>query len=390
MGLTVHLRLLAGAAILLSTSACIAGFAQDPPKPSVTLVEPPTPLLPRQFGAWQQIPSDGSTPPSDSGQTTEQAASVLHEDGLAGSSTATYKRDNSGDAVLLSAYKFGDTTGAYSAFTFLTTPEYHPAVGVSLGMSALEDKDSVLIWSGVSVVKATFKGSKRIGELGDLVATLPKVAGPKGQPPLLPTFVPTKHLEAQTLKYALGSTGYETMGGVLPAAVIGFDKSAEVATMQYAGRGTLTMLLYPTPQVAGDQGRKIEAELNKEIASGRSFGTVKLRREGPLVLLTTGDWTPAEAQGVISGEHLRDQLSWNKTPPLEFHAEVQKTASLLLSIAELSGALMLAAVVLGLFFGGGRAAIRVLQGKPAASEPEFLAINLREGPGEGGSFKPLR
>jgi hypothetical protein len=179
------------------------------------------------------------------------------------------------------------------------------------------------------------------------------------------------------------------MGGVLPVSVIGFDKSAEVATAKYAGRGTLTLLLYPTPQIAGDHGRQIEADLNKEIAAGKSFGTIKLRREGPLVLLTTGAWTPAEAAGIVEGTHLRDELSWNKPLPLEFHAEVQKTASLLLGIAELSGALMLAAVVLGLFFGGGRAALRVLQGKPAASEPEFLGINLREGPGEGGTFKPL-
>ncbi len=34
-------------------------------------------------------------------------------------------------------------------------------------------------------------------------------------------------------------------------------------------------------------------------------------------------------------------------------------------------------MVLGLFFGGGRAAIRVLQGKPAATEPECLRIDLR-------------
>jgi hypothetical protein len=33
--------------------------------------------------------------------------------------------------------------------------------------------------------------------------------------------------------------------------------------------------------------------------------------------------------------------------------------------------------------------VRVLQGKPAATEPEFLAINLREAPGESGGFKPL-
>jgi hypothetical protein len=63
--------------------------------------------------------------------------------------------------------------------------------------------------------------------------------------------------------------------------------------------------------------------------------------------------------------------------PLEFHAEVQKTYSLLVSIAILCGVGALAAIVLGLFLGGGRALVRVLQGKPAATEPEFLRIDLR-------------
>jgi hypothetical protein len=62
--------------------------------------------------------------------------------------------------------------------------------------------------------------------------------------------------------------------------------------------------------------------------------------------------------------------------PPEFHAEVQKTISLLTSILIFCGLGALAAVVLALFFGGGRAAIRVLQGKPAATEPEFVHIDL--------------
>jgi hypothetical protein len=37
-----------------------------------------------------------------------------------------------------------------------------------------------------------------------------------------------------------------------------------------------------------------------------------------------------------------------------------------------------AMLVLGLFFGYGRALVRVMQGKPAAREPEFLRIDLRE------------
>jgi hypothetical protein len=163
------------------------------------------------------------------------------------------------------------------------------------------------------------------------------------------------------------------MGGVLPAEIIGFDKAAEVVTAKYEGKGTLTMLLYPTPQIAGDHGRQIEAEMNRE---GAGAGTVKLRREGPLVLLTTGSWNAAEAQSLVEGIHLRSEVTWNKPVPPEFHAEIRKTVSLLTSILVFCGLGALAAVILALFLGGGRAAIRVLQGKPAATEPEFLRIDL--------------
>jgi hypothetical protein len=84
---------------------------------------------------------------------------------------------------------------------------------------------------------------------------------------------------------------------------------------------------------------------------------------------------------MVEGVHLRSEVSFDKPMPLEFQAEVKKTYSLLESIAIFCGFSVVAMVVLGLFFGGGRAAVRVLQGKPAASEPEFLHIDLS---GSGG------
>jgi hypothetical protein len=75
--------------------------------------------------------------------------------------------------------------------------------------------------------------------------------------------------------------------------------------------------------------------------------------------------------------HLNSVITMDKPVPLDFHVEVQKTYTLLENIAVFCGVGALAAVVLGLFFGGGRALIRVMQGKPAATEPEFLHIDLR-------------
>lgn len=350
---------------------------------TVKIVEPAAPLLPKQFGAWQQQSGDDRIRSASDDATTR---GVLYEDGLSRMASATYKHDQSGETFSVSAYQFGDATGAYSAFTLLRTPDFKPVAVTNLGDKALQRGDALLVWAGTNVLLAEFHGARRLADLANLVSTLPKVGGTKGLPPLLPTTLPAKGLQVETVKYALGSAGYEAMGGVLPAGIVGFDKSAEVVTAKYFGRGTLTLLLYPTPQIAGEHGRQIEAEMNRQ---GASAGTVKLRREGVLLLLTTGNWQPDAAKQVIENTHLNMQVSYDKPLPLEFHAEVRKTATLLSSIAELSVALMLAAVVLGLFFGGGRALVRVLQGKPAATEPEFLRIDLRNRSGDGGRPKPL-
>jgi hypothetical protein len=212
-----------------------------------------------------------------------------------------------------------------------------------------------------------------VNDLRGLETTLPKVGGTKAQLPLLPTLLPARGLDLETLRYALGPVSYQAMGGVLPAGIVGFDKSAEAVMAKYKGQGMLTLLLYPTPQIAANSGREIVAEMNRQ---GTAAGTVKLRREGPLVAMTTGAWNAEAAQKMVEGVHMQAILTLNKTPPPEFKTEVRKTVSLLTSIAILSGLLALAAIILGLFFGFGRAAIRVMQGKPAATEPEFLRIDL--------------
>ena len=125
----------------------------------------------------------------------------------------------------------------------------------------------------------------------ELIERLPKVGGPAALAPLLPTLLPAKGLDADSVRYALGPAGYQAMGGVLPAQAVGFDKSAETVTAKYKNGGVLTLLLYPTPEIAGEHGRAIEAAMNQP-GTARAAGTVKLRREGPLLVLTTGAWTP--------------------------------------------------------------------------------------------------
>jgi hypothetical protein len=313
---------------------CVFGYAQEA---KTMLAMPPAPLLPEVLRTGPEHDA-GSGAPAWSGAD----APILVEDGI--------KRYERGGPVTV--YQFDDATGAYSAYSYLRKKEH-----VTL--------------SGVSVIVSDSKAQPAL--LKTVEVGLPKVGGTKGLAPLLPTYLPERGLEKETAQYALGPAGYQAMGGVLPAEIVGFDKAAEVVTAKYEGKGLLTLLLYPTPQIAGEHGRQIEAEMNRE---GSAAGTVKLRREGPLVLLTTGAWRPAEAQDLVENIHLRNELTWNKPMPLEFHSEVRKTYGLLTSIAVFCGLGALAAVVLALFLGGARAAIRVMQGKPAATEPEFLRIDL--------------
>lgn len=370
---------------------CVAGLVPQAfgQSTKIMLVEPPTPLLPANFGPWQ---TETTSPACvDCLQPQGVTGAVLKEDGLSRASEMTYHRSNktgtsNTGTMTVEAYQFGDATGAASAFTFLRKPDSRMVIpgdrkiGAEIGSKigsemAASGTGDFIFRSGTTVIVADASkvAGSVVNDLRRLETTLPKVGGTKAQSPLLPTLLPARYLDIESVRYALGPLGYQAMGGVLPAATVGFDKSAEVVMAKYKGDGVLTLLLYPTPQIAGNHGRAIVAEMNRQ---GAAAGTVKLRREGPLIAMTTGAWSPDAAQKMVEGIHLRQVLTIEKKPPLEFRTEIHKTVSLLTSIAILSGLLALAAVILGLFLGFGRAAIRVMQGKPAATEPEFLRIDL--------------
>jgi hypothetical protein len=341
--------------------ASVAVPGKDAPK--VTVVEPPVPLLPTNA---QLVPDTAGAVPA----ATPEFQAILKEDGLVRSESRTIEGST---GAWVEAYQFGDATGAYSAYTYLR--QGGRAFGGSGRVNATEvqlPSGETVYLSGVTVVRALAKQHPEVvgALLKSVEVGLPKIGGRKGLAPLLPKMLPKDGLDAASVRYALGPVAYQAMGGVLPASMLSWDKSAESATASYSGRGvskgTLTLLMYPTPQIAGDRGRAIEKEVNDEGVA--KFGTLKMRRVGPLLGITSGALSAAQAENLIAGLHLSEEVTFDKKMPLEFHAEVKKTASLLQNIAVLCGVLILAAVLL------------VMHGKPAASEPEFLTISLRDSP----------
>ena len=365
---------------LLSAIVCAAGalgggklaYGQGA-RPATTLVEPPAPLLATNT-QMQAIPTGTSLVPE-----TPELQAVLKEDGLRREeSRALTTAVQAGSATVgwVAAYQFTDATGAYAAYTYLRQGGKPAYKGIN--PTHFEKPGELVFLSGTTVVraKANFYPESQTALLGSIEAGLPKVGGRRGLAPLLPTLLPATALDSSSIRYALGPVGYAAMGGRLPAADLGWDKSAEVAIAGYHNdRGTLTLLMYPTPQIAGERGRVIQNDINA--AGPATFGTIKMRRVGPLVGVTMGGLSDAQAIDLVSAMKLNEEITFDKKMPLEFHTEVRKTYTLLQEIAIFSGIGILASILLGIFLGGARAGIRVLQGKPAASEPEFLSINLR-------------
>jgi len=338
----------------------------------VVLTEPSAPLLPQNFGEWKQT---SEAAPVGELTLTTVSKQALEECGPERSKVTDYVRG--GRKIHVEAIQFGDRTGAFSAYTLVKRAGMREAK--DLGSRDAVGDGAVLFTVSASVVLISGASATDVASLKPLAAVMPKVAGNKGVAPLLPTLLPAKGLVNGSLRYALGPATYAAEGGVLPANELEFSKAGEAVTAEYSGKGgkeTLTVLMYPTPAIAGKITQEITDALPK---LGPGFATARVKRDAEVVSLASGALPAEEAQRLVESVHLRQDFAVDPdVQPVEptEHTKVIQTYSLLTSIAVLAGVLMSAAVLLGLFLGGGRALYRVARGKPAAVEVEFLSLHL--------------
>jgi hypothetical protein len=343
---------------------------------SVTLMEPQVPLLPAKFGEWTRVDATPGAQPTAAAEASPMGVSsqALGECGQIRSKVAEYTRG--GLTVHVEAVQFGDRTGAYSAFTLVERPGMRVGSEVGVFDADAVGGNAVLFMVGKSLVLASFPGAvtaQDVAGLRPLAEAMPKAFGNTGAVPILPTLVPAKGLVSGSLRYALGPVSYAAQGGVLPAASLNWKMEPEAVTAQYndeRGKETLTLLMYPTPTIAQGAAKTIQGEV-----PALQSGGARLRQEGTLVMLATGNFAGDAAQQMVAGIHL-SQMTFNQDAHPPFKVVAAQTFSLLENIAILSGVLGTGAVLLGLFLGFGRAWFRVLRGKPAAVEAEFLSLHL--------------
>ncbi|HMD76579.1 MAG TPA: DUF6599 family protein [Terracidiphilus sp.] len=378
------------AALLGAGAAVVEGQAAPAKTPApqgpAHLVLPPVPkaLLPDAFAGWvaEQPPKTVTDP----AQADPANAAALKEYDFTDGALADYKR--SGETLNLRALRFHDASGAYGAYSFYRQNGWPKE---EIGTGATSNRNRVLFWLGNTVVDANFSriGPMSGSELRELAGQLPVPEGTKSLAPPILANLPQAKLDGQTTHYAVGPAGYAGAGGVLPPELVGFDRGAETVTANYSlrsGPATLTIIDYPTPQLAATQESKIRDYIKAGSQAQPAWpkplqdsdqASLEVRRSGPLVAIVSGDAIPEESHKLLATVHYEADLT---SIPQPTESEIAKTGKLLMGIAFLVIIGASAAILLGFFLGGGRALYRIARGKPASSvyETEFIRLDLRE------------
>lgn len=377
-------------AIFMCSAALLGGGAGMAAQPaasrplSVEVPSKPQVLLPDAFAGW--VAASPLKTVSDPKEADDANDAALKEYGFSDGMLGVYKRDS--DTLTVRALRFSDASGAYGAYSFYRKNGWPKE---DIGTGATSDHNRVLFWQGNVLVDATFShiNSMSAAELRELAGQLPKARGNKAIAPPILSNLPQASLDRQTTHYALGPAGYVGAGGVLPPEVVGFDRGAEAVTANYSlssGPATLTIINYPTPQLAVAEEARIRAYLKAGSQTQPPWpkplvdsdpASLEVRRSGPLVAIVSGDAIPDESHKLLSMVHFDDNVT---SIPQPHESEVAKTGQLLWGIAVLVMIGSAAAILLGLFLGGGRALYRIARGKPASSvyETEFIRLNLEK------------
>jgi hypothetical protein len=350
-----------------------------------------TPVLPDQFAGWKM--SGKPVISQDATKADPAFAPLLKEYGFTDLETGTYTKPGRG--MRIRAARFADASGAYGAFTFYRQPEMTEArigdQGASSNLRILFYRGNILVDTVLD--RATAMSAAELRELAD---SLPRPSGGLGKLPNLPNYLPTEKLVPGSRRYIVGPVGLSDASAPLPADVVGFSRGAEVALGRYGtsgGQATLMVLSYPTPQIATERLRAIEASLG--ISGGTSSGTSGrsasgqngssddragsgAKRSGPLVAVVWGQVPTSEADSLLAGVNYDAEVTWNQNT---FLGRRNNLANLLVGIIILVAILVGGALVSGILFGGFRVLMkRLLPGRlfDRSKDGEIISLHLRE------------
>jgi hypothetical protein len=365
--------------ILLIVFACQVGFAfaANPPQS-----EAPA-LLPEAFGGWQMQGTPHSS--NDPAVADASNARVLQEYRFTDLASATYTRDD-GRTLKIRAARFVDASGAFGAYTFYLRPDMNKE---QIGDQGSSVGDRVLFYRGHVLVDAQFSKETPMSgaELRELAGMLPKAGGNAGNLPSFIQFFPTRNYVANTQKYVMGPLALNTISSPVSTDLVDFGASAEASLARYqtpSGEATLMLISYPTPQLAAEHLRRMDAahQVANQNSSGISevagSGTFFDKRTGPIVAIASGGISDSDAKALLGRVNYEANVTWNT--PSE-NTEVHQLYSLILNIVVLCAILGGLAIIAGVAFGGVRILVKRFFPDRVFDRPEqmeFISLHLTE------------
>jgi hypothetical protein len=342
--------------VLLAFLMAVAAFAADSQD-----------LLPKSFAGWTQ--SGPVVVVTDPAKADAAYPGALKEYGFIDSETANYVRDD-GRKLTLKAARFNDASGAFGAFTFYRKPSMKTE---QIGAQAASASERILFFRGNVLTEASFgKLTEMSGsELRELASMLPEPKGNAANLPNLPSYLPKKDAVENSARYVLGPSALLATHSPLSVDEVDFSHDPEIIAQDYLpadGPLTLTLIAYPTPQIAGERFRALQSGDKK---------SMMVRRTGPILAVVTGNAT-SDAKDLLNSVNYEAQVTWNEATSMSRRDNV---GNLLVAVFSLIGILLLVGLIFGVFFGGIRILItRFLPGTilHRPEQAQFIELNLKE------------
>ena len=187
------------------------------------------------------------------------------------------------------------------------------------------------------------------------------------------------------------------MNAPVSAELVDFNAGAEVVLGKYnssGGEATLMLISYPTPQIAADHLRRIEAARQPDPQSASTpaananliFQTpIFDKRTGPIVVVAAGPLSRAEGKSLLASVNYDANVTWNENT---YFTKRDNLANLLVNVIILCFIIIGFALVAGVAFGG----VRILAKRlfpdrvfDQAQNREFISLHLSEKPPEPGN-----
>src|SRR5262249_40863552 len=220
--------------------------------------------------------------------------------------------------------------------------------------------------------------------------TLPRAGGNSGALPPVLAFMPKRGYVANTEKYAEGPQAYGAISPPIPANLVDFSVDPHIVLGQYetsAGQASLMLIYYPTPQVAIEHLKRIDAAHQAAISQSgmqqpgvaeiQNAGPFYDKRTGPIVAIAAGSLSESDARSLLGMVNYEANVTWNQGTD----HQVRDLYSLIVNVVILCAVLGGLAVIAGIAFGGFRILMKRIYPDRVFDRPEqmeFISLHLTE------------